>query len=474
MINRVLIRTKVVQLLYSYLLTRSEFKINEAPATTSRDKKYAHSLYIDFILLLLELSGYSVKHGVTPHNIRIEPKIANNKVAKALSQNIEIKSIISKDTTQVTRFDGILQQLADRIAKSKVFIDYAKKRSTTLSDDVTLWIVTFEPIIAKSPELIDMLRESGEYSSQGFHWAIRDVCSTLRDYVDTSEFFAKAKKDLTVSLDKAYELYLRLLSLIIDITVEQERRIEAAKSKHLASSEDLNPNTKLIDNKLIPYLQNIESFTERCDEYHVLPSEDTSTLVKGLLDKILASDIYADYINAESSSFVEDVEFWRDVMRTIILPSDLLEEELEEQSVYWNDDLQIMGTFTLKTLRQISTANGEALEILPKYKDLEDEEFGPQLFIFVATNQEEYRRYIDMFVQKSHWDTERLAFMDIVIMTTAIAEILNFPAIPVPVSVNEYVEIANNYSTDKSGGFVNGILYSVSKYFREHGMINKE
>ena len=142
--------------------------------------------------------------------------------------------------------------------------------------------------------------------------------------------------------------------------------------------------------------------------------------------------------------------------------------------MFWNDDMQVMGTFVLKSLRQMASAKeGEPLPFLPQYKDAEDEAFGPELFTLAVEHRDEYRSYIDRFINAEHWDPERLAFMDIVIMTCAIAELLNYPAIPVPVTMNEYVEIANSYSTARSGQFVNGLLYSVSEYLRAEGKLTK-
>lgn len=473
MVNRVLIRTKVVHLLYSYLLTRSEFKINDAPESISRDRRYAHSLYIDLLLLLVELSGYSVKPGRPAPALDIHAKLAANKVAKALSTNEAVRTTILRETSKVAIFDPILRKLLDKIQSSKIFTDYCKIQKKTLADDVRLWVVVFETIIENNPDIEAILREQGDFSSNGYKLAVRDVCDTLRSYADSTEQLLKAKRDLTASLDKAYELYLWFFQLIVDITAEQARRLEAARSKHLASSADLNPNTKLIDNKLVDYLINHEMLQDLIKEYKVAPIQAPSAFLKGLLDQIVESDLYKEYIASDVNTLEADAEFWRDAMRMIVLPSDLLAEELEDKSVYWNDDLQIMGTFCLKTLRQIAQSGGRPIEILPKFKDVEDERFGPELFMYAINNQDAYRAYIDQFIQRSQWDPERLAFMDIVIMVCAVAEIINFPKIPVPVSVNEYVEIANSYSTDKSGGFVNGVLYSVVRYLSEQGLIDK-
>ncbi|MCM1317152.1 MAG: transcription antitermination protein NusB [Bacteroides sp.] len=282
-----------------------------------------------------------------------------------------------------------------------------------------------------------------------------------------------AKNTIATSLDKAYALYLTLLQLIRDITALQEQRLENAKAKHLPTREDLNPNTRFIDNALVGYLNVHQQFEDLCQEYKVGPEPVGSVLVKALLDKIVASDLYKQYMEAPSTSFEADIEFWREAMKQIILPSDELAEELEDKSIYWNDDFQVMGTFTLKWLRMASKSEGVAIDLLPKFKDAEDAAFGSELMLYVIRNYDTYRGYIDRFIDPQHWSADRLAFMDVVIMLTAIAEIINYPAIPVPVSVNEYVEIANNYSTTSSGSFINGILFSVVKYLNQEGIINK-
>ena len=171
-----------------------------------------------------------------------------------------------------------------------------------------------------------------------------------------------------------------------------------------------------------------------------------------------------------------DCEFWRQVMKQIILPSDSLAELLESQSVYWNDDVDIIGTFVLKTFRRLSAVKeGDAAQaVLPQFKDKEDEKFGEELFTDTIDNYDTYRGHIDRFINANHWDPERLAFMDVIVMATAISELLNFPAIPIPVTLNEYIEIANAYSTPRSGQFINGILFSIINYLREEGKLLKK
>ncbi len=176
------------------------------------------------------------------------------------------------------------------------------------------------------------------------------------------------------------------------------------------------------------------------------------------------------------SDMEKDSELWYALFKNVIADSDELAEALEAQSVFWNDDLAIMGSFVLKTIRRFAHAGDdlESVNLMPKFKDIEDERFGPRLFDAAVAHQQEYRALIDSRLEGSTWDPERLAFMDIVILETAIAELLNFPSIPTVVTVNEYTEIANYYSTAKSGQFVTGMLYGIINQLKSDGTLVKE
>ena len=175
----------------------------------------------------------------------------------------------------------------------------------------------------------------------------------------------------------------------------------------------------------------------------------------------------------EPGTLAADCDLWRQLLKSVVFPSDALAETLEAKSVYWNDDLAIMGTFTLKTIKQMGARGNRDMELLPFFKDDDDKRFGPDLFMYAVKGRDEFRGYIDRFVNGSQWDPERLAFMDIVVLLAAIAELVHYPSIPVPVTINEYVEIANYYSSPRSGQFVNGMLFSITNYLKETGVINK-
>lgn len=475
MVNRILIRIKVVQMLYSYLLTRSEFKIDTAPDTASRDKKYAYTVYVDLLLLVLQLSGIRLRRsdGSLSPAVDADAALLRNRVGKALYDNDTVKELLLRGGNDTSRFDALLQPLADRIAKSAALRDYKKVKSPTLADDVRFWLTVLNTLVAADPSFVEVLRSGDDFTLVGFESGVRRLSDTLTSYQDTRLTYVNARRDLQTSLDKAYDLYYSLFVLMMEITREQAMRMDSAKSKFLATHDELNPDTRFVDNRFIARLAENERLAEYIKEHPADWAED-GALVRSLLGSIMQSKLYADYMASDDDSYEADCEFWRAVMRTIILPSDDLAEALEAKSVYWNDDLQIMGTFVLKTIKQFASAENKEVDFLPHYKDDEDRDFGPDLFRYAVENCETYRSYIDRFINASQWDPERLAFMDIVVMVAAIAELVNYPAIPVPVTMNEYVEIANCYSTPRSGQFVNGILFSVVSYLNQEGIIAKQ
>jgi N utilization substance protein B len=172
---------------------------------------------------------------------------------------------------------------------------------------------------------------------------------------------------------------------------------------------------------------------------------------------------------SETSSYEEDRELWRKIYKTYIFDNEEIDAVLEEQSLYWNDDKSIVDTFVLKTIKRYGQ-DGET-ELLPEYKDEADRDFARRLLKNTIVNAEQYRQL--MSESSKNWDMSRLAFMDVVIMQAALAEVMTFDDVPLSVTLNEYVEIAKHYSTAKSGSFVNGLLDSITKKLREENKINK-
>jgi len=279
-----------------------------------------------------------------------------------------------------------------------------------------------------------------------------------------------AEKELFFSLSKAYDLYNYLLLLMVEITKQAERKQSAAKSKLLPTAEELYPNTKFVDNRFIAQLEVNKQLLE-FSETQKKTWENESEFVKSLCEKIMDSDIYKEYMASETSSYEEDRELWRKIYKRIIFNNPELDQVLEDQSLYWNDDKEIVDTFVLKTIKRFDEKNGAKQELLPEFKDEEDQHFARRLFRRTILNADYYRHLISENTR--NWDLDRVAFMDVIIMQIALAEILSFPNIPVSVSLNEYVEIAKLYSTPKSGSFINGTLDGIVNVLKEENKLNK-
>ena len=289
-------------------------------------------------------------------------------------------------------------------------------------------------------------------------------------YKNSGKSIKTAEDEVFFSLSKAYDLYKFLLLLIVAVTHYAEDRVAFNMKKVRPTAEDLNPNLKFVNNRLARQLETNETLL-KFSEQSKIDWVNYSDFLRRLLDKIVESDIYKEYMASETSSYAEDKELWRKLYKTFIFDNDDLDALLEDISLYWNDDKAIVDTFVLKTIKRFKEENAEDQELLPEYKDDEDIEYAHKLFRTSIQNAEEYRSL--MSDNSKNWDMNRLAFMDVIIMQTALAEVLSFPQIPVNVTLNEYVEIAKYYSTPKSGPFINGLLDSIIKNLKKDNRISK-
>ena len=279
-----------------------------------------------------------------------------------------------------------------------------------------------------------------------------------------------AEKELLFSLSKAYDLYNYLLMLIIAVTRFAEEQVERLERNNKISHSDQVVNRRFAENL---FVQQLEVNKQLIDfkETQKKSWDNDKDYIKSLYNKIVTSDIYKEYMSAEESSYMADREVWRKIYKNIIMKDEEIDNVLEEQSLYWNDDKEVVDTFVLKTIKRFEEKNGADQELMPEYKDEEDREFAIRLFRRAILNDEDYRSLITQNVK--NWEFSRLAYMDVIIMQIALAEILSFPAIPVSVTINEFVEIAKYYSTAKSGGYINGIIDSIVKKLRADNKLLK-
>lgn len=289
-------------------------------------------------------------------------------------------------------------------------------------------------------------------------------------YQNGSKNLDSAEKELFFSLSKAYDLYNYLLMLMVALTNYAQKRVDAGKAKLAPTSEDLSPNMKFIENKFVAQLEVNKQLLEFISTQKKTWDNDQE-FVKELYDKITASDLYKEYMASSDSSYEADRELWRKLYKSFVFNNDSLDQVLEDQSLYWNDDKEIVDTFVLKTIKRFEESKGASQPLLPEFKDDEDQEFARRLFRRTILNGDYYRHLISDNTR--NWDLDRVAFMDVVIMQCALAEILSFPNIPISVSLNEYVEIAKLYSTAKSGSFINGTLDGIVNQLKKEGKLTK-
>ncbi len=278
-----------------------------------------------------------------------------------------------------------------------------------------------------------------------------------------------AEKELLFSLSKAYDLYNYLLGLIVAITQEERRRVDIATRRAEREGTE-TPSQSFAFNKFATQLEENKQLNLFMEDKKMSWENDVEA-VRKLCDQIERSPLYQEYMMSDAEDYETDRELWRRIYRTLIQGNEDLDAILEEKSLYWNDDKEIVDTFVLKTIKRFDPANKADQELLPEYDDTEDREYALKLFRSTILNADTYQRY--MSETSRNWNFSRLAYMDVVLMQIAIAEMLTFPNIPISVTINEYVDLAKLYSTPKSGGYINGMLDAIARHLVDTGRLLK-
>ncbi|MBL0049393.1 MAG: transcription antitermination factor NusB [Bacteroidetes bacterium] len=281
----------------------------------------------------------------------------------------------------------------------------------------------------------------------------------------------KAERQLHASIDKVYELYIFILSLVPELADYAAKTLEDAKLKRLPTKEDLNPNTKFVENKLSAAVAANKSFQTAINTYKISWANEQE-LIKKIFLEVKASELYSQYMSLGESNFIQDRDFMAKVVKIVLEDFEPLNYFFEEKSIIWTDDFDLAFSMAIKTIRQIQEAKPEESFLLPLYKDEKDDRaFMVDLFRKTVLNNQAYEKLIGEKTQ--NWEVERIAMMDVLLMKMAITEILNFSNIPTKVSLNEYIELSKNYSTPKSQIFVNGILDKLLADFKANGELKK-
>jgi N utilization substance protein B len=284
-----------------------------------------------------------------------------------------------------------------------------------------------------------------------------------------SDDLDRQEKFLRASIERMYDLFAVLLQLLIEIRKNEENHISLAQKKYLATSDELNPNTRFIDNRIFRILEKSPQLAALVEKKKLNYWELDSTYVTDACKEIKEHPAYASYMKADDSSFEEDREFLMTLFREIIAPNEKLADYFEDKSINWIDDIPFVNTWIVKLMNHMRP--GYEVRIGNIYKDDDDEMFVSDLFRKVVLNHTELEKYI--LDKTPNWDTDRIAGLDLILIKMAICEFLYFPSIPTRVTINEYIEIAKDYSTDKSSYFINGVLDKILKELTASKSLNK-
>ena len=279
-----------------------------------------------------------------------------------------------------------------------------------------------------------------------------------------SDDLTKDEKFLMHSLDSMYELYLSTLALLTELYKKSKDHNEKLQKKLLGTDSDKNPNTKFQDNQLLNIISSNKMLQEHIDKRKLNFWDLDFEYVDILFKAILKSELYDNYINDSEVSFKKDKQFVLDVYTEIIAPNDKLYDYYEDKKLTWVDDLPVVNTAIIKVLRKLKLTSPETILLPNLYKDEDDKEFAKDLFKKTLLNGSKFSE--EIATKTTNWDSERLASLDGVLMKMALCEFQKFPSIPHKVTINEYLEIAKEYSTPKSSLFINGILDKIVKEYQ--------
>ena len=277
-----------------------------------------------------------------------------------------------------------------------------------------------------------------------------------------------SEKTLMASIDKSYDLFFQLLALPVELVRYARQRQEIAKAKKLPTFEDLNPNMRFVDNAVIRIIANSDAVNDYLT-VHKLGWERHPDFIRTLYGQLVESDYFTDYMTQQDASFEADRRFVEDFFKELQC-CEALDTVLEEIAILWSDDLPYILVLVLRSLASLRSAQSE-LKIPSKFKSDDDPAFVKTLFEKSLVNYDKYQDYIEKFT--SNWDVERIVFMDNLIIGTAMAELTEFPSIPVKVTLDEWIEISKYYSTPGSSTFINGVLDKIVESLTAEGRIKK-
>lgn len=289
-------------------------------------------------------------------------------------------------------------------------------------------------------------------------------------YSDDRPDIVRYEKMLFESFERFRDLYIAIIALLPEMQSKAIEKIEAGMNKKLPTKEDLHPNAKFVTNVLIRILANSKVLQKAEKDIHIR-WRDNDDLLKQMFKSLTEIDDYKEYMESKERGFEHDREYLIRFLRKHLINFELMHEWLEDQGIFWNDDLDLASSMVLRTLKAIKEGEDD-ITLLPLWKAGDDEEeYAKLLFRKTLSMGSESEELISK--NSPNWETERIAMMDLIILKMALAEAQNFDSIPLKVTMNEYIELANYYSTPKSNVFINGLLDNLFTKLQAEGKIKK-
>jgi len=301
------------------------------------------------------------------------------------------------------------------------------------------------------------------------HIRVKVMQSVYAIIHSNSDNIVKEEKFLRQSIDKMYDLYVLSLDMIVRVNQLAEVTQNAAKKKYLVTKEELNPNAKFVNNKAIQLLKQSVSLQNYAEENNLNNWYLDNKFVSNIYQELIESDLYKKYMADEETSFKKDQKFAVKFFAEFIAPNEKLSAYYEGENISWVDDIPFVNTWVVRTLQELKSKNDFVLGRL--YKNSDDEAYASELFKKTVLNLPQFEK--EVADKTPNWETDRIADLDMILIKMAICEFLKFPSIPVKATINEYLEIAKDYSTEKSSTFINGVLDKVWKDFQATNRLNK-
>ncbi|NRF40279.1 transcription antitermination factor NusB [Pedobacter foliorum] len=303
------------------------------------------------------------------------------------------------------------------------------------------------------------------------HLRIKALQNIFAWHMTDKRDLASSKKALMHSIDNVYEMYIWMLSLLVEVTEYTGVDALERANKHLPTADDLNPNLKLLNNTFAITLKNNPDFIAAVNKYKINWMSDPE-FVKAIFNTLKVTPEYTAYLADQDNSLEESKTIIKFIFRKIILKSHNIIQAFEDKFINWSVDKEVMQGMVAKTIKNFTSEDAFANKLTPISQDWEeDSKFVEDLFIYTLRNDKDYQALIAE--RTKNWESERIALMDTILMKMAICELLNFPSIPVKVTINEYLDLSKDYSTPKSNSFINGILDKIMGDLKRTNSITK-